>query len=73
MLTPKPDEAKAFFGGLFGWTFKEPGGPRLAVVRLDGRDIGGLFDLHGINTPKARGPGFGVMVKVETQTAPPDG
>jgi uncharacterized protein len=64
MLTPQPEAAKAFFGGLFGWTFKDMAGLGY-VVRLDGRDIGGLFDLHGINTPKDARPGFGVMVKVD--------
>ncbi len=64
MLTPKPDDAMTFFGGLFGWTFKDMAGLG-HVVRLDGRDAGGLFDLHGINTPKNARPGFGVMVKVD--------
>lgn len=64
MLTPKPEEAKAFFGALFGWTFKDMAGLGY-VVRLDGNDIGGLFDLHGINTPKDARPGFGTMVKVD--------
>ena len=64
MLTPKPEEAKAFFGGLFGWTFKDMAGLG-DVVRLDGHDIGGLFDLHGMNTPKDARAGFGVMVKVD--------
>lgn len=64
MLTPTPEQAKGFFGGLFGWTFKDMAGLGY-VVRLDGRDIGGMFDLHGINTPKGARPGFGVMVKVD--------
>jgi len=68
MLTPKPDAAMAFFGGLFGWSFKDMAGLG-HVVRLDGRDIGGMFDLHGINTPKDARPGFGVMVKVDDADA----
>lgn len=64
MLTPKPAEAKPFFAALFGWTFKDMAGLG-DIVRLEGRDIGGLFDLHGINSPKDAIAGFGVMVKVD--------
>lgn len=63
MLTPTPEAAKAFFGELFGWTFKDMAGLGY-VVRLEGRDIGGMFDLHGMNTPKGATAGFSVMVKV---------
>ncbi len=64
MLTPAPAEAKPFLAALFGWTFKDMAGLG-DIVRLEGRDIGGLFDLHGINSPKDAVAGFGVMVKVD--------
>jgi predicted enzyme related to lactoylglutathione lyase len=65
MLTPRPDEARAFFGELLGWTYLEmPGmGHR---VQVQGHDIGGLFDLLGPNTPPGMPPLIGVMVKVSS-------
>jgi len=68
MLTPKPDEARAFFGTLLGWTYVEmPGmGHR---VQIGGHDIGGLFDLAGPGTPPGTPPLIGVMVKVVSADA----
>ncbi len=68
MLTPQPAEARAFFGKLLGWTYIEmPGiGHR---VQVGGRDIGGLFDLAGPNTPPGTPPVIGVMVKVDSADA----
>lgn len=68
MLTPRPADARAFFGKLLGWTYAEiPGmGHR---VQVGGRDIGGLFDLAGPNTPPGTPPCIGVMVKVESADA----
>jgi uncharacterized protein len=68
MLTPQPPEARAFFGKLLGWTYLEiPGiGHR---VQVGGRDIGGLFDLEGPNTPPGTPPLIGVMVKVDSADA----
>jgi len=68
MLTPQPAEACAFFGKLLGWTYGEiPGMGH--VVKVGGRDIGGLFDLAGPNTPPGTLPLIGVMVKVESADA----
>jgi predicted enzyme related to lactoylglutathione lyase len=68
MLTPRPAEAREFFGRLLGWTYAEiPGlGHRMQV---GGRDIGGIFDLDGPNTPPGTTPHIGVMVKVESADA----
>ena len=68
ILTPKPTEAREFFGKLLGWTYAEiPGmGHRMQV---GGRDIGGLFDLEGPNTPPGTPPLIGVMVKVNSADA----
>jgi predicted enzyme related to lactoylglutathione lyase len=68
ILTPDPAAARQFFGSLLGWTWVEmPGvGHRMQV---DGHDIGGLFDLHGPNTPPGTPPAIGVMVKVESADA----
>ena len=68
VLTPKPVEAVAFFGGLLGWEFFEMPGVGHGV-KVGGRDIGGLFDLNGPNTPPATPPHIGVMVKVENADA----
>ena len=68
MLTPDPDDARAFFGALLGWTYSEmPGMGHL--IKVDGHDIGGLFDLNGPNTPPGTPPLIGVMVKVESADA----
>ena len=68
MLTPQPADARAFFGRLLDWTYVEmPGmGHR---VQVGGRDIGGLFDLDGPNTPPGTPPLIGVMVKVASADA----
>jgi uncharacterized protein len=65
ILTPEPAAARVFFDKLLGWTYVEmPGmGHR---VQVDGRDIGGLFDLASPNTPEGTPPLIGVMVKVES-------
>ena len=68
MLTPDPAAARAFFGSVLGWTYAEmPGmGHR---VQVGGKDIGGLFDLHGPNTPPGTPPYIGVMIKVANADA----
>jgi predicted enzyme related to lactoylglutathione lyase len=68
MLTPEPAKAREFFGKLLGWTYVEiPGmGHRMQV---DGRDVGGIFDLASPNTPPGTPPLIGVMVKVDSADA----
>ena len=68
ILTPEPTAARAFFTSLLGWSYVEmPGvGHR---IQVDGHDIGGIFDLHGPNTPPGTPPVIGVMVKVESADA----
>ncbi len=68
MLTPQPEEARAFFSRLLGWTYNEMPGMGHSV-RVGGRDIGGLFDLAGPNTPPGTPPLIGVMVKVDSADA----
>jgi predicted enzyme related to lactoylglutathione lyase len=68
MLTPRPTEARDFFGKLLGWTYAEIPGMGHAV-KVGGRDIGGLFDLEGPNTPPGTPAHIGVMVKVESADA----
>jgi predicted enzyme related to lactoylglutathione lyase len=53
---------------VLGWTYDElPGLGHL--VKVAGRDIGGLFDLASPNTPPGTPPYIGVMVKVENADA----
>ena len=68
MLTPRPAEARAFFGTLLGWTYIEMPGIGHAVT-VDGHHIGGLFDLDGPSTPPGTRAILGVMVKVESADA----
>lgn len=68
MLTPQPDAAREFFGQLLGWTYFEMPGMGHGI-RVDGHDIGGLFDLAGPNTPPGTPPVIGVMVKVDSADA----
>lgn len=68
MLTPRPAEAREFFAAVLGWTYKEMPGVGHSV-RVGGRDVGGLFDLDGPNTPPGTRPHIGVMVKVDDADA----
>ena len=68
MLTPQPAEARQFFGQILDWTYFEMPGIGHGV-KVAGRDIGGLFDLHGPNTPPGLKPVIGVMVKVDSADA----
>lgn len=68
ILTPRPADARAFFGTLLGWTYLELPGMGHAI-QVGGRHVGGLFDLDGPNTPPGTPPGIGVMVKVESADA----
>ena len=52
LLSEDPQAAKRFYGGLFGWTFRDidiGGGQTYTVIEHDGRGIGGLVDARGIN------------------------
>jgi hypothetical protein len=68
MLTPRPADARAFFGTLLGWTYTEMPGMGHAI-QVGGRHVGGLFDLEGPNTPPGLPPLIGVMVKVDSADA----
>src|SRR5437763_12807982 len=68
IVTPKPAEAMEFFAAVLGWTYFEMPGIGHGI-RVGGRDIGGLFDLHGPSTPPGLPPYIGVMVKVDNADA----
>jgi predicted enzyme related to lactoylglutathione lyase len=68
ILTSQPEEAKKFFSGLLGWTYGDLGGMG-SSVKVDGNDIGGLFDLNSPEIPPGTPPVIGVMVKVDDADA----
>jgi predicted enzyme related to lactoylglutathione lyase len=68
MLTPRPAEARAFFAALLGWQYREMPGMGHTIL-VEGRNIGGLFDLEGPNTPPGTPPLIGVMLKVVSADA----
>ncbi|MCG6942358.1 MAG: VOC family protein [Thiohalocapsa sp.] len=52
LLSEDPAAAKRFYGGLFGWTFRDVdigGGQTYTVIAHAGRAIGGMVDGRGIN------------------------
>ena len=65
LLTPQPEEAKAFFSAVLGWTYGEIPGMGWSIL-ADGNAVGGLFDTTGPNSPPDTKPQLGVMVKVES-------
>lgn len=68
MLTPNPAESKAFFSKVLGWTYADLGGMG-DMIKVDGHQIGGLFDLASPNTPPGTPPLIGVMVKSDDADA----
>ncbi len=68
ILTPEPTEAMEFFARVLGWTYYEMPGMGHGM-QVDGRNIGGIFDIHGPNCPPDLKPVIGVMVKVENADA----
>ena len=65
MITPDPDNAREFFSKLLGWTYGViPGMGHF--IRVDGSDVGGMFDLNGPGTPPGTEAGIGVMVLVDS-------
>ncbi len=68
ILTSQPADEREFFAKVLGWTYFEMPGVGHGM-RVDGRDIGGIFDLDGPNTPPGLSPVIGVMIKVEKADA----
>jgi len=64
MLTPKPAQAREFFGALLGWTYVDTGLGHSVLV--DGHAVGALHDLADPKTPKGTPPLIGLMVKVQS-------
>jgi hypothetical protein len=45
LVTPDLAAARAFYGGLFGWTFRDIGAPDYAEADLNGHPVAGLFQV----------------------------
>jgi predicted enzyme related to lactoylglutathione lyase len=65
ILSPEPAKACEFFTKVLGWTYFDMSGMGFGI-KVRGKDIGGLFDLGGPNTPPGTPPVIGVMVRVES-------
>ena len=68
ILTPRPPDAMDFFAQVLGWTYFEMPGIGHGM-QVDGRNIGGIFDTDGPNSPPGMSPVIGVMVKVDNADA----
>ena len=68
ILTPDPAGSRDFFGRLLGWTFDDLSGMG-DLIKVDGQQIGGMFDLNSPQTPPGTPPVIGVMVKVDSADA----
>lgn len=68
ILSPRPEEACAFFSTVLGWTCFEMGGIGYGL-RVGGKQFGGLFDVVSPRTPTGTPPVIGVMIKVENADA----
>ena len=65
MLTPKPKESLRFYTTVLGWHFTEMPGMGFGI-NVDGKPVGGLFDVVSPRTPNGMEPVIGLMVKVES-------
>src|SRR4051812_5227572 len=68
IVTADPDKAREFYTQLLGWSYTELPGMGHGI-QVGGKNIGGLFDLNGPNTPPGTRAVIGVMVKVESADA----
>jgi predicted enzyme related to lactoylglutathione lyase len=66
VLTARTAEARGFFGELLHWTFTEMEKIPGHAIKVDGHDIGGLWDIDHPNTPKGTQPVLGPVVKVDS-------
>ncbi|MEO5903737.1 MAG: VOC family protein [Gemmatimonadaceae bacterium] len=68
ILTPQPAESQGFFSQVLGWTYADLGGMG-SSIKVDGKEIGGMFDLASPQTPPGTSPGIGIMVKSDDADA----
>lgn len=68
ILTPQPAESQEFFSKVLGWTYADLGGMG-SSIKVDGKEIGGMFDLAAPQTPPGTPPGIGIMVKTDDADA----
>lgn len=68
VLTSNPGESKAWFSKVLGWTYTDLRGMG-DLIKVDGHQIGGMFDLDGPNSPPGTPPLIGIMVKTDDADA----
>lgn len=70
LMTPHAEKAKAFYTGLFGWTYAEmPGVPGGTLIKVGGKNAGCIMDLEASGMPPGIPAIIGAMVKVEDAEA----
>lgn len=65
ILSPKHKEARTFFSELFGWTYMDLPDMGGGIIKADGHDVGGLWDIDTPYTPPGTKPVIGVTVKID--------
>ena len=65
IITPGHAEAREFFSKLFGWTYMDLPDMGGGIIKADGHDVGGMWDMASPNMPPGTQPVIGVMVKVD--------
>ena len=69
IVTPKPQEARKFFSEMFGWSYNDMPEFGGGIIKADGHEIGGMWDIAGPGSPPDMAPVIGVMVKVDNADA----
>ena len=65
IITPRSAEARSFFSELFGWTYMDLPDMGGGIIKVDGHDVGGMWNMESPNMPPGTTPVIGVMVKVD--------
>src|SRR5512140_3378080 len=69
LLSPALPEARAYFGQLLGWTYREWPGTRGYFVQAGEHDVGVVFDAASPAGPGDGRPALGIMIRVSNADA----
>jgi len=64
ILTPRPDEARAYFNAVLGWTYDAMPGGLGHVIHAHGQDVGAIFDVGRPDRAGDCEPCIGIMIQV---------